>query len=343
MRGVVFHGERKLEIRNYPDPTPGARDVIVKIKASGMCGSDLTPSRASRSEPAKIKSCIRGHEPCGVVFARGSDVSEHEAPIGRRVMIHHYSGCGACKYCLSGYSQMCVDGCLTYGGGVDGGHADYIRVVPRMLLPLPDELSFEEGATISCGTGTAYQGLRRLALTAADALAIFGQGPVGLSATLLAKAMGARVIAIDISTERLSLARELGADHVINAANEDAVAVIRDVTDGEGADASLDCTGKSPARNAAVRSARKWGRVCLVGVGGNTEFDITRDFIHKQLTVHGSWTLGTNEQADCAHFVVEHKIPLHRIYTHRFKLEEAARAYEIFDTQTTGKAVFLFD
>ena len=343
MRGVVFHGDRRLEIRDYPDPAPGPREVIVKTKASGMCGSDLTSYRASSSEPAKIKSCIRGHEPCGVVFARGSDVREHEAPIGRRVMIHHYSGCGTCKYCRSGYSQMCADGCLTYGGGVDGGHAEYIRVLPGMLLPLPDKLSFEEGAAISCGTGTAYQGLRRLAVTAAEILAVFGQGPVGLSATLLGRAMGARVVAIDIATERLSLARELGADHVINAAAEDAVAAIRDLTDGEGADAALDCTGKSPARNAAVKSAKKWGRVCFVGVGGNTEFDITRDFIHKQLTVYGSWTLGTIEQADCARFVVEHKIPLHKIYTHRFRLEDAKRAYEIFDTQTTGKGVFLFD
>jgi L-iditol 2-dehydrogenase len=238
---------------------------------------------------------------------------------------------------------MCVDGCRTYGGGMDGGHADYIRVLPAMLLPLPDELSFEEGATISCGTGTAFQGLRRLDLAAGETLAVFGQGPVGLSATLLANAMGARVVAIDVSAERLSLARELGADHVINAAREDAIAIIRELTNGEGANASLDCTGMSPARNAAVKSAKKWGRVCLVGIGGNTEFEITSDFIHKQLTIHGSWTLGTNEQAECARFVVDHQIPLHKIYTHRFRLDDAARAYEIFDTQTTGKGVFIFD
>jgi threonine dehydrogenase-like Zn-dependent dehydrogenase len=343
MRGVVFLGERVLQIREYPDPVPGPRDVIVKTRASGMCGSDLTAYRASRSDPSKIKSCIRGHEPCGVVFARGSDVSEHEAPIGARVMIHHYSGCGTCKYCASGYSQMCVDGCRTYGGGVDGGHADYIRVLPSMLLPLPDELSFEEGAAISCGTGTAYQGLRRLDLAAGGTVAVFGQGPVGLSATLLAKAMGARVVAIDISPERLTLARNFGADEIINSAGTDAVKAVLALTHGEGADAALDCTGKSPARVAAVKSARKWGRVCLVGIGGSTEFEITRDFIHKQLTVHGSWTLGTKEQAACARFVVDHKIPLRKIYTHRFTLEDAARAYEIFDTQTTGKGVFVFD
>ena len=343
MRGVVFHGERELEIRDYPDPSPGPREVIVKMKASGMCGSDLTSYRASRSEPAKIKLCIRGHEPSGVVFARGSAVSEHEAPIGQRVMVHHFSGCGACRYCRSGYPQMCVEGYLTYGGGVDGGHADYIRVLPSMLIALPDELTFEEGAAISCGSGTAYQGLRRLAVSGLDTLAVFGQGPVGLSATMFGKAMGARIIALDISNERLSLAREFGADNTVNPNEQDPVAAVRDLTHGEGADAVIECTGKSPARVAAMKSARKWGRVCLVGAGGTTEFEITPLFIHKQLTVYGSWTLGTLEQADCAQFVIDRAIPLHRIYTHRFKLEEAAQAYELFDTQTTGKGVLVFD
>ena len=102
MRGVVFHGERVLEIRSYPDPVPGPGEVIVKTRASGMCGSDLTAYRASRSDPSRIKSCIRGHKPCGVVFARGRDVSERHATIGARVMIHHYSGCRACTHCLPG-------------------------------------------------------------------------------------------------------------------------------------------------------------------------------------------------------------------------------------------------
>jgi (R,R)-butanediol dehydrogenase/meso-butanediol dehydrogenase/diacetyl reductase len=341
MRGVVFHGERSIEIRQYPDPSPGPHEVVVQMKASGMCGSDLTPYRASRSEPALIKSCIRGHEPCGVVFARGSAVGEAEAAIGQRVMIHHYSGCGVCKYCRSGYSQMCIKGYVTYGGGVDGGHADFIRVLPGMLLPLPDELTFEEGAAISCGSGTAYQGLRRLEISGLDTLAVFGQGPVGLSATMLGKAMGARVIAADISSQRLSLARDLGADHAVNPNEHDPIEAIRELTCGEGAAAAIDCTGSSPARLAAVRSVRKWGRVCLVGIGGPTEFEITKDFIHKQLTLHGSWTLGVLEQIACARFVVDRKIPLHRIYTHRFKLDDAVEAYRLFDTQTTGKGVLI--
>src|SRR5690349_17576490 len=105
MHGVVFLGDRALELREFSDPQPGAREVIVEMKASGMCGSDLS---AYRAPGGTVQPFIRGHEPCGVVVARGTSVTEDEAPIGRRFMIHHYSGCGWCKHCRVGYTQMCL-------------------------------------------------------------------------------------------------------------------------------------------------------------------------------------------------------------------------------------------
>ena len=232
MKGIVFLGDRKLEVRDFPDPAPGPREVVVQMKASGMCGSDLPPYRSE-----KPLAVVRGHEPCGVVVARGSAVTEDEAPIDQRVMIHHYSGCGLCKYCRVGYSQMCITGKhLVYGATANGGHAEYMTVTPSMLVPLDDALSFEQGASISCGTGTAFDALRRLDVSGRDTLAIYGQGPVGLSATMLAKAMGARVIAVDFSPERRKLASDFGADTVIDPAADEPVAAIKDLTHGEGAD-----------------------------------------------------------------------------------------------------------
>lgn len=339
MRGVVFLGERELELREFPDPAPGPREVVVEIKASGMCGSDLPPYRAPRD---RFREVIRGHEPCGVVVARGAAVEESEAPTGQRVMIHHYSGCGQCKYCRVGYAQLCVTGGhLVYGATTHGGHADYILVKPYMLVPLPEELSFEEGASISCGTGTAFDALRRLEVSGRDTLAVFGQGPVGLSATLLGKAMGARIIAVDVSPERLELARAFGADETLDAKAADPVQAVRDLTHGEGARTTLDCTGNPEARVNAVRSASMWGRVCFVGEGNTATFDVSPDIIHKQLTILGSWTFSSVGQAECARFIVDHGIDLQRLLTHRFRLEEAADAYRLFDTQTTGKGVFL--
>ncbi len=338
MRGVVFLGERELELRDFPDPAPGAREVVVEIKASGMCGSDLTPYRAPKGT---LKPVIRGHEPCGVVAQRGSAVGDDEARLGQRVMVHHYSGCGQCKHCRAGYAQMCLHWHHVHGSDADGGHTAYMLAKPYMLVPLADELSFTEGAAISCGTGTAYQALRRLDVSGRDTLAVFGQGPVGLSALILAKAMGARVIVIDLAPERLALARDFGADHVVNAREADPIEAIRELTHGEGAETALDCTGNAEARANAVRCAASWGRVCFVGEGNSVTLNPSPDIIHKQLTIYGSWTFSSMLQAECAQFVVDHGLQLERLLTHRFSLDEAAAAYQLFDTQTTGKGVFV--
>ncbi|MBI3966472.1 MAG: zinc-binding dehydrogenase [Chloroflexi bacterium] len=348
MRGVVFLGDRKLEIQSFPDPTPEVDEVVIAVKASGMCGSDLHPYRATEGASAALGlgdvsgPVIAGHEPCGVVVARGAGVSAAEAPDGQRVMIHHYLGCGRCKHCRIGYTQMCLNGSVVYGMTGHGAHADFMKIPASTLIPLPDELSFEEGAAISCGTGTAFLALKRLDVSGRDTLAIFGQGPVGLSATMLARAMGARVIAVDLSAERRQIAQEFGAEVVIDPAAVNPVAAIRDLTHGEGADAALDCSGNPDARVAAVKATRAWGRMCFVGEGGKTTFNISQDIIRKQLTLYGSWTFSTVGQEECARFIVDRQVPLKRLLTHHFSLDQAVDAYRLFDTQTTGKGVFLF-
>ena len=197
-------------------------------------------------------------------------------------------------------------------------------------------------AKSACGTGTAYGALKRIDVSGRDTLAIFGQGPVGLSATMLGRAMGARVIAVDISAERLELAREFGADAVVNSTDTDPVAAIHDLTHGEGAETTMDCTGVPEARVAAVRSAGTWGRVALVGEGGTATFDVSQHLLRRQLTIHASWTFSVTGQAECARFVVDKDLPLKKLLTNRFTLEEAEAAYKLFDTQTTGKGVFVF-
>ncbi len=347
MRGVVFWGERKLELREFPDPSPGPGEVVLEIKASGMCGSDLKFYRVKGGAQAlglggDGSPVIGGHEPCGVVAAVGPGVDPNEAKLGDRVMDHHYLGCGVCPHCLDGWSQLCREGFLVYGATAHGAHAPYMKVPARTLVPLPEALSFTTGAAISCGTGTAYGALRRLELAAGDCIAIFGQGPVGLSATQLASAMGAKVIALDIGPTRLARAREFGAEHLIDPGSDDPVAAIEALTGGAGADLTLECSGAPEARVAAVRSLRTWGRACYVGEGGEVTLEVSKDMIRRQLTLLGSWTFSKHGQADCARFVVEHEIDVERLFTHRFELDQAEAAYRLFDGQTTGKGVFEF-
>src|SRR6185436_14364044 len=249
MRGIVFLGNRKLEVQEFPDPTPGPGEVVLAIKASGMCGSDLHPYRATGNAAGGLglggggTPVIGGHEPCGVVAAVGSGVDA--GLVGQRVMNHHYKGCGRCKHCRVGWSQLCRAGITVYGMTGHGGHAPLMKVPAFTLVPMPDSISFEEGAAVSCGTGTAYGALKRLDVSGRDTLAVFGQGPVGLSATMLGRAMGARVIAVDVSPDRLALARDFGAEHVIDPRQTDPVRAIHDLTHGEGAETTMDCSGSA--------------------------------------------------------------------------------------------------
>jgi len=349
MRAVVFVGERSLEFMDFADPAPGPGEVVLEIKASGMCGSDLKFYRAPKGGITAMLGLgalsgpvIGGHEPCGVVAAIGEGVPEAQARVGQRVMVHHYKGCGVCKHCRVGWQQLCAKGgVIVYGATGHGAHAPYMKVPASTLVPLPDELTFETGAAISCGTGTAYGALKRLDLAGTDTIAIFGQGPVGLSATQLAAAMGARVIALDTSPERLQRAREFGADVLIDPGSNDPVQAIKDVTHGEGAEKTLDCTGVPVARAQAVRSTKTWGACCFVGEGDTVTLDVSPDMIRRQLTLIASWTFSSVGQEECARFVADRKIDVDHLFTDRWKLEQAEEAYKLFDKQTTGKGVFL--
>ena len=349
MRGVVFLGDRKVELRSFPDPTPGPGEVVLEMKASGMCGSDL---KFYRSPPGAAQAAlglgnlaepfIGGHEPCGVVVARGPGVSEKEAPTGQRVMDHHYAGCGVCSHCRVGWSQLCRAGITVYGVTAHGGHADYLKVPARTIVELPEELSFAEGAAVACGTGTAYGAIKRMNMNGGDTLAVFGQGPVGLSATVIGVAMGARVIAVETSPDRMKLAAQFGADATIDASKEDAVAAVRELTGGAGADLSLDCTGAATARRAAVRCVKTWGTACYVGEGGDVTLDVSPDLLRRQVTLIGSWTFSAMGMKECAEFIAKKRIALERIFSDRWRLEQADEAYKVFDQQSSGKGVFLF-
>ena len=242
-----------------------------------------------------------------------------------------------CKHCRVGWSQLCKAGITVYGVTAHGGHAQYLKVPARTLVPLPDELSFVAGAAVSCGTGTAYGALRRMQLAGGSTLAVFGQGPVGVSATLLGAKMGARVIAVEKNAERRALAKKFGAAHALESEEQ-----IKDITKGEGVDLAMDTTGVSAARLAAVRSAKTWGTVCFVGEGGDVTLDVSRDMLRKQLTIIGSWTFSAMGQLECARFAVDNGIDVDALFSHRWKLDQADEAYRVFDTQSTGKGVIVF-
>ena len=348
MKGIVFLGDKKLEIQNFEDPSPGPNDVIIEIKASGMCGSDLKFYRAN-SGPSSLglggddKPVIAGHEPCGTIVEIGSNVSKENFLIDTRVMQHHYEGCGTCSHCSTGWQQLCNEGVkAVFGVTGNGAHAKYMKCPASTLVPLRDDISFIAGAAISCGTGTAWGALERLDLKASQTIAIFGMGPVGLSAVMLANKMGSKVIAIDINKQRLERSVEFGADVILNPEeSEDLLIKIKDLTKGLGVDASLDASSSPAARSIAVKCVKTWGKACFVGEGGDVTLDVSNDLLRRQVTIIGSWTFSKHGQAECADFVADKELEVDKLFTHKWSLDQADEAYKLFDKQSDGKGVII--
>jgi threonine dehydrogenase-like Zn-dependent dehydrogenase len=341
MHGVVFLGDRRIEWKEVPDPEPREGEVVVAIKASGMCGSDLHHYRGADHVGPETASIIGGHEPAGVVHSVGPGVSPLVAEVGDRVMVHHYKGCLACEYCRSGWPQMCMGTTMTLYGTTDhGAHAPYMRVPAASLVKLDERLSFETGAAIGCGTGTAWGALNRLGDVGGADLVVFGQGPVGLSATILGAARGARVIAVDIEPGRLERARTLGAADVVDGRLPDVAAAVKDLTHGKGALLGLETSGSNAAGKSLLASLAPWGRGCYVGMGATIELNVL-EYLFRQLTVMTSWTMSLMDLQACAQFVADNELPIDELFTHRWRLSQAAEAYAEFDKQSAGKGVFL--
>ena len=310
------------------------------MRASGLCGSELH-GLYQRSKESKrgtpFENVIPGHEPCGVVEEVGAGVKS--VVPGDRVTVYHIGGCGYCKYCRMGWMINCANDKHTYGWNANGGHADLLLVDEQNCVLLPDELSFADGAHCACGGGTAYQALSRLNVSGRDRLAIFGLGPVGLGAVALAKALGATVYGVEVVPERLELGEKMGADVVINAAEEDPVSMIHDLTEGEGAEATADFSANPVARNNALNAARIWGRVAFVGEGNTTTINPSPQMLHKQLTVIGSWVCGLWQMEELVHFMARRGVSFDKMVTHRFPLDQMEEAIGLFDTGRTGKVV----
>lgn len=343
MKAVLFPGDKEVQVVDRPDPRPGAGEVLVKTRASAICRSDMSLYYGSPivgGEAAGKGLIIPGHEPAGEVVEVGDGVTSLKP--GDRVAIYLAIGCGICQYCQSGYMMLCPSWkCL--GFDVDGGDADYLVAPAYNCLKLPDQLSYEAGAVMTDMVGTQYHTQKRLGVSGVDTVAVFGLGPMGAAGVLIGKGRGARVIAVDILDSRLEMAQQLGADEVINSANEDPVERLRALTGGAGADIAIDCSGSPTAQNAALNSTRKQGAVAFVGESRSTTINPSDQMIRKLLTVIGAWYFPIWEWPEFAQFVVDHHIPVEKMITHRFPLQDAAEAFRLFDQRLTEKAVFVWD
>jgi threonine dehydrogenase-like Zn-dependent dehydrogenase len=341
MRGVILPGNSTVEFRDQPIPEPGFRQVLVQMKASSICGSDI---RAIYREhlgtgDEAYRNVIAGHEPCGQIVAVGPGCAEFR--VGDRVILYHISGCGVCDDCKAGYMISCHGSQrAAYGWQRDGGHAPYLLAEENTLVHLPDELTYADGALIACGFGTAWEALTRIRVDGRDRLLITGLGPVGLAAAMLGRALGARhVIGVDTSAARRDLARPLELVDDALPSDDSTLERVAELTGGLGCEASIDCSGAPPARRIALAGTRRWGRCAFVGEGGDVRFDVSPLLIHTQITLFGSWVTSLPHMAELAERLARWKLHPEVTVTHRFDLADAADAYRLADGGQSGKIV----
>ena len=345
MSGVVLPGDSSVRHVTVPVPKPGPGQVLLSMKASSICGSDIRAIYREHlgSGAEAYRGVVAGHEPCGEVVDIGPGCRRLRP--GDRVAVYHIVGCGQCAECRHGYDIGCTDDSrAAYGWQRDGGHADYMLAEEATCLALPEPLSYVDGALVSCGFGTAYEVLRRLEVSGRDRLLVTGLGPVGLAAAMLGRALGAHtVIGVDVSASRLDLARRLGlVDHAVPA-DGDTDAVVAELTAGLGCETSVDCSGSPVARLTALHGTRTWGRCGFVGEGGDVTFAVSELLIHKQITLHGSWVTSLGRMAELLERLVEWDLHPADIVTDRFSLAQADQAYEVAAEGAGGKVCIVFE
>ncbi len=345
MKGVLLPGQRKVEFKEFDVPEPGHGQVLVKMKASSICGSDI---RAIYREhlgkgPEAYQNVIAGHEPCGQIVKTGPGCQRFQE--GDRVVIYHISGCGVCWDCRNGYMISCTSPFrAAYGWQRDGGHADYLLAEENTCVALPEPLTYTDGALIACGFGTAYEALTRVNVSGQDQVLITGMGPVGMAAGLLARKMGAtKVIGVDISEARLNFSQEINAVDDVILSDDQALAKIHSLTGNQGFEVSIDCSGSPTARHLALEGTRRWGRCVMVGEGSTINFDVSHLLIHRQIAMYGSWVTSLGHMETLIEHLVRWGLHPDVSISHRFALDDAAEAYHIADEGQSGKVCIVME
>ena len=328
MKAVKLYEPGNLQVEEIDVPEIGAREVLVEVKAVGVCGSDIP---RALYKGAYYQGLTLGHEFAGQIVKCGSEVTGWQE--GDRVSVAPLIPCNECKYCRQGDYSLCED-YNYYGSRTDGAMADYIKVTQENLVRLGDSVSYESGAMID-PAANAIHGLWRGNCKEGDTVAVFGLGAIGLFAVQFAKVLGAKqVIAVDIHDEKLELAKELGADIVVNSLKVDPASEIAAQTGG--ADFILDTSGSPIAQNQAVSSAAKQGRIVFLGIS-NSELTLSKEAMNNvlryELALFGSWNSFSNpfpgrEWSYTAELMAEGKLKAEPLISHRYKLDQAPEVFQ---------------
>jgi len=323
---VLKEFNKPLSLEEVEKPHYGENDVLVKVKAAGLCGTDLKIQQGKI--PVKELPLIQGHEVSGIIAETGSQVKNFK--VGDEVLISFYIPCNKCELCKAGRETICENLIGRLGFELNGGFAEYIKVPESSLIRKPKELSFSEAAIISCSMGTVYHALlKRAKIKEGDCIAMIGaSGGLGLHAIQIAKTLNAKVIGVDITEEKLELMKKYGADEVIDASKGNWGQRILEISGGKGADKILEFVSRKETVEEDIKVLRKGGKLVLVAYSNLVPLQINSlKVVLNELEILGT-RAGTKEDIEkCVELIVEGK--LKPVISKTFSLEEINQAMSI--------------
>jgi len=338
----VQHGDGFIELKEVPRPHIGPDDVLINVKAVGICGFDIT---LYHETPAYSKflnpPVILGHEFSGVIVEVGKNVKDFTE--GDRVTCEtHAVTCGRCYYCMSGKYNLCPER-LGLGYQKDGAFAEFVKVPVIRLHKLPNNISFEEGA-LSEPCSVCYHALVDIAhIKPGESVVIIGPGPIGLLSLQIAKIQGARIILVsgtELDKERLSLANKLGAEVTVNISEEDPVKKVMEITNRFGCDIVIETSGAALARMQAIDMVRKGGKIVLIGHGaGKAEVNLD-PLVYKEVAMLGSWSHVWEDWENVLKLMATNYINVKPLIN-KFPLNEWKKAFEAVEMKKVVKAILI--
>lgn len=331
----LYQAGHPLRLEHMPVPEPGAGELLVRVSACGLCGTDLHLA-VDGDLPVERTPVTLGHEAAGVVVAVGTGAAGFDA--GDRVALFPAATCGMCRFCAVGRESLCERGNV-YGMGCDGALAEYVVAPARAVIPLPEAIPFDVGAVVTDGVATPFHALRRRGrLQAGETIAVIGCGGLGTHAILLARMMGAAcVVAVDPQPQARERARELGADLVLDAADPQAVKRLRAELGRPGVDLAIELVGRRDSAELALRLLDVGGRAVLVGVGAERPvLPPLVAFVGREQSVLGSFGMDRADIVDLFALVAGGRLDLSRSVSARYPLAEVNEALQALARKDTA-------
>ena len=328
MKGIHFLGNGKISLDEVQTPKPSGTNVVVKVTAAGICGTDRHPLLEEGQKT------IPGHEIAGKIV----EVDKPSwARVGDRVAINCHITCRACEHCLNGDLYFC-NHLQVPGYEWDGGFAEYLLIPEDNCHPLLDDISYETGALIVDVLGTAFRAVKRAGLKPGDQVAVWGAGPIGFEAAAVATFLGARVAVFDMNPYRQEMAAKYNhPELILDPTDKDTEAKILDWTSGRGIEVGFECVGNEKAAHQALKMIKKRGILAIIGVSHSLTVD-PWEMIQRELTIYASRNFNTHEFNEMVS-MIRKGLWAEKVVTHRYPLKDAEKAFEVFLSENCGKII----